>query len=111
MTQSRPNFLLKNGRIFSSALSQPVPPVPDAHLLSGERPSPHLLKRPCWANNRFPALAFVPTSPRFDSPPLDILRLPREGRFRIVKDQLGWIVEPRLAQDWTHLEKNLRFIA
>lgn len=111
MSQARPIVFIKDDRIFSSVNSSRLPSVPNANLLWEDRPLPHHFKQPCWADNRFPALAFVPVKPRFDKPPVHILRSTHGGGFCVKTSDSGWKVDPKLVQEWSRLERNLRLVA
>lgn len=64
---------------------------------------------PRWADPRYPHLAFIPVEPRFDRPPLDILRCVGT-EFPVICTGYKWVVEPKLVELWRNLENNLRLI-
>jgi hypothetical protein len=61
--QPQPNVAVINGQVFSSASPLQLPPVPDARLMLDKCHSLWVYKKPTWADNHFPAVAFVPSKP------------------------------------------------
>jgi hypothetical protein len=83
--------------------TSPPPKVP-----LGDQPALRDSKITRWAESRFPYLAFVPERPRFDRPPLDILK--RIGAaFPVIKDGIQYTLQPDLIRQWGVLEKQLQF--
>ena len=51
----------------------PFPPHVAVHGLSPDDPDPSVTHLTCHSDNRYPAMAWVPTKPAFDSKPLHVL--------------------------------------
>jgi hypothetical protein len=83
--------------------TSPPPKVP-----LSDQPALHDSKITRWVESCFPYLAFVPKHPRFDRPPLDILKHIGTA-FPVIKDSIQYTLQPDLIRQWGVLKKRLQF--
>ena len=90
----------------------PFPPPHDicSMGLAQRNPDPSTTHFTRWSDNRFPTLAWVPSCPRFDSKPFTVLKKRNDG-YGIREVNCRYMLGQQVIDEWTTLQKNLRFIA
>ena len=88
----------------------PFPPRVAVHGLSPDDPDPSVTHLTCHSDNRYPAMAWVPTKPAFDSKPLHVLqKTKREFGVHQLRDK--YVLDWQLCKEWNNLEINLIYVA
>lgn len=102
----RPHIFLVDNYVYSSPNSGTIPPIPPKERI-GSDPSEAL--KPRWADARYPALPFIPLSPRFDSDLFSCLQSPR-GKFPTEVSSSSYRLAPATAKALSILENDLRLM-
>ena len=93
--------------VFTSPNANLLPPFPLAEAFS----SLESTQSPCHADNCYPFLPMVPTSPQFDDPLLGDLHLKPGKVFDVEKQQNGeWQLASDTVMAWKRVEQRLIFL-
>jgi hypothetical protein len=107
MFRGRPHVFVVDNQVFSSPNSSTIPPIPshDPNVWASD-PLPKDALNICWANPRYPGLAFTPASPRLHSEPFKCLKPPR-NIFPIEVSAGSWRLAQATADSFSALERDL----